>query len=125
MERPLEQIQKLKYAGAVDADGHILESAKCWEDYCDPKFRAKAVRLKEDKDGLEYLEINGVPSRVNRGGSFGSTAQMGQVTRTKGKFDRRIKYRERLPLAPPTRRSESSGWTRRDSRPRLSIRACP
>src|SRR6516165_9945947 len=98
MERPLEQIQKLKYAGAVDADGHILESAKCWEDYCDPKFRANAVRLKEDKDGLEYLEINGVPSRVNRGGSFGSTAQMGQVTRTKGKFDRRIKYRERLPL---------------------------
>jgi hypothetical protein len=48
MERPVEQIQKLKYAGAVDADGHILESAKCWEEYCDPKFRANAVRLKEE-----------------------------------------------------------------------------
>jgi len=98
MERPTEQIRKLKYAGAVDADGHILESAKCWEEYCDPKFAANAVRIKEDKEGLEYLEINGVPSRVNRGGSFGAVAQMGQVTRTKGQFDRRIKYGERLPL---------------------------
>jgi predicted TIM-barrel fold metal-dependent hydrolase len=98
MERPTEQIQKLKYAGAVDADGHILESKRCWEEYCDPKYRANAIRLKEDEDGLEYLEINGVPSRVNRGGSFGSAAQMGQVTRTKGAFDRRIKYGDRLPL---------------------------
>jgi uncharacterized protein len=98
MERPVEQIRKFKYAGAIDADGHILESKKCFEEYCDPKYRASAIRLKEDKDGLEYLEINGVPSRVNRGGSFGSAAQMGQVTRTKGEFDRRIKYAERLPL---------------------------
>jgi hypothetical protein len=49
----------------VDADGHILESAKCWEQYCEAKYRAKAIRLKEDEDGLEYLEVNGVPSRVN------------------------------------------------------------
>ena len=54
--------------------------------------------MKDDKDGLEYMEINGVASRVNRGGNFGSVAQMGQVTRTKGEFDRRIKYGERLPL---------------------------
>ena len=98
MERPIEQIHKLKYAGAVDADGHILESAKCWEEYCEPKYRANAIRMKVDKDGLEYMEINGEPSRVNRGGNFGSVAQMGQVTRTKGEFDRRIRYGERLPL---------------------------
>ena len=62
-----ENIHKLKYPGAVDADGHILESAKCWEEYCEAKYRANAIRLKEDKEGLEYLEVNGVPSRVNRG----------------------------------------------------------
>jgi len=93
-----EQIHKLKYAGAVDADGHILESAKCWEHYCEAKYRATAIRIKEDEEGLEYLEVNGVPSRVNRGGHFGGVAQMGQVTRNSGHFDRRIKYGEKVPL---------------------------
>ena len=45
MERPVEEIHKLKYPGAVDADGHILESAKCWEEYCEPKYRANAIRM--------------------------------------------------------------------------------
>jgi predicted TIM-barrel fold metal-dependent hydrolase len=93
-----ENFHKLKYAGAVDADGHILESAKCWEQYCEPKYRAKAIRLKEDGNGLEYLEVNGVPSHVNRGGNFGGVAQMGQITRNSGTFDPRIKYGERVPL---------------------------
>jgi 3-oxoacyl-[acyl-carrier-protein] synthase III len=67
MSQTEENIHKLKYPGAVDADGHILESAKCWEEYCEAKYRANAIQMKEDKDGLEYLEVNGVPSRVNRG----------------------------------------------------------
>ncbi len=29
MAQTEEHIHKLKYPGAVDADGHILESAKC------------------------------------------------------------------------------------------------
>ena len=96
--RPKRTFHKLKYPGAVDADGHILESAKCWEQYCEAKYRAKAIRMKDDEEGLEYLEVNGVPSRVNRGGNFGGVAQMGQVTRTSGNFDRRIKYGDRVPL---------------------------
>ena len=98
MARVEEQIHKLKYPGAVDADGHILESAKCFEEYCEAKYRSNAVRLKEDKDGYEYLEINGVGSKVSRGGNFGNVAQMGQVTREKGEFDRRLKYGQNLPL---------------------------
>ncbi len=98
MARVEEQIHKLKYPGAVDADGHILESAKCFEEYCEAKYRSNAVRLKEDKDGYEYLEINGVGSKVSRGGNFGNVAQMGQVTRDKGEFDRRLKYGQNLPL---------------------------
>lgn len=93
-----EKIRKLKYPGAVDADGHILESAKCWEQYCEAKYRANAIRMKEDEQGLEYLEVNGVPSRVNRGGNFGGVAQMGQVSRNSGNFDRRIKYGDKVPL---------------------------
>jgi len=98
MARVEEQIHKLKYPGAVDADGHILESAKCFEEYCEAKYRSNAVRIKEDKDGYEYLEINGVGSKVSRGGNFGNVAQMGQVTREKGEFDRRLKYGQNLPL---------------------------
>jgi predicted TIM-barrel fold metal-dependent hydrolase len=98
MARAEENIHKLKYPGAVDADGHILESAKCWEEYCEAKYRANAIRLKDDKDGLEYLEVNGVPSRVNRGGNFGTVAQMGQVSRNSGNFDPRIKYGDKVPL---------------------------
>jgi hypothetical protein len=54
--------------------------------------------LKEDKDGLEYLEVKGVPSRVNRGGNFGTVAQMGQVSRNSGNFNPRIKYGDQVPL---------------------------
>ena len=93
-----ENIHHLKYPGAVDADGHILESAKCWEEYCEAKYRANAIRLKEDDKGLEYLEVNGVPSRVNRGGNFGTVAQMGQVSRNSGDFNPRIKYGDKVPL---------------------------
>jgi predicted TIM-barrel fold metal-dependent hydrolase len=98
MAQTEENIRKLKYPGAVDADGHILESAKCWEEYCEAKWRDKAIRMKEDKDGLEYLEVNGVPSRVNRGGNFGNVAQMGKVTRNSGHFNPKIKYGADVPL---------------------------
>ncbi len=72
-----ERIRKFKYPGAVDADGHILEDAKLWENYCESKYKPIAIRVKEDEDGLEYLEIGGKPSRVSRRGSFGSIAAMG------------------------------------------------
>jgi hypothetical protein len=121
MAQSEENIHKLKYPGAVDADGHILESAKCWEEYCEAKYRANAIRLKEDKEGLEYLEVNGVPSRVNRG-NFGTVAQMGQVTRNSGDFDRRIKYGDRVPLGGlrrqrPAHASRQRGTRRRDHLP--------
>src|SRR5580704_6030965 len=98
MAQTEEKFHKLKYPGAVDADGHILESAKCWEQYCEAKYRANAIRMKEDEHGLEYLEVNGVPSRVNRGGNFGTVAQMGQVSRNSGNFNPRIKYGDNVPL---------------------------
>jgi hypothetical protein len=65
-----EKLDKLKFTGGVDADGHILEAEDLWEKYCDPKYRTTAIRIKGDEQGLDYLEINGRPSRVSRGGSF-------------------------------------------------------
>ena len=87
-----EQIDTLNFQGAVDADGHILEASDLWETYCDPKYRATAIRLKVDAQGMDYLEICGKPSRVSRGGTFAGVGSMGQVTREKGEVDRRQHY---------------------------------
>lgn len=87
-----EQIDTLNFRGAVDADGHILEAADLWETYCDPKYRSTAIRLKVDDQGMDYLEICGKPSRVNRGGAFSSVGSMGQVTREEGKVNLRQHY---------------------------------
>src|SRR5260370_16395414 len=60
-----EKFHKFKYAGAVDADGHILEPADLWENYIEEKYKAKALRLRRDQQGVEYIEIGGPPSRFH------------------------------------------------------------
>src|SRR5258708_4479744 len=97
MSNTSENIRKIKYSGAIDADGHILESASCWEQYCESKYRDVAVRLKQDKDGREYMEVKGVPSRVIRTELFGTLAQMGQMTRTSD-ASQVARYGEEVPL---------------------------
>ena len=57
-------MRRLAYPGAVDADGHILEAPDLWEQYLEPRYRERALRLRTDAQGLEYLEINGAPSKV-------------------------------------------------------------
>ncbi len=93
-----EQIQRLKYPGGVDADGHILEDPTLWERYCEAKYKPIALRIKDDGDGLQYFEIAGRPSKVNRKGSFGALAAMGEVTRDKGSVDPYRKYGENAPF---------------------------
>ena len=95
MSRILEEkIHKLQFKGGVDADGHILEAADLWEKYCEPKYRPTAVRLKVDDEGYDYMEICGQPSRVSRGGTFSGVGLMGQVSREKGEFNRKLHYGE-------------------------------
>jgi predicted TIM-barrel fold metal-dependent hydrolase len=93
-----EQIQRLKYPGGVDADGHILEDPELWEKYCEAKYKPIALRIREDDDGLQYFEIGGKPSKVNRKGAFGGLGAMGEVTRETGFFDPRRKYGENAPF---------------------------
>jgi predicted TIM-barrel fold metal-dependent hydrolase len=64
-------MRSLAYAGAVDADGHILEAPDLWEKHLEPRYRERALRLRTDTYGMEYLEINGTPSKVVRGGMLG------------------------------------------------------
>jgi predicted TIM-barrel fold metal-dependent hydrolase len=62
------KLPKLPMAGAIDADGHILESPGLWERYLEPKYRHRAIRIKKDPQGLEYLEIDGQGSKMARKG---------------------------------------------------------
>ena len=69
-------MSRLTYSGAVDADGHILEVPDLWETYLEPRYRQRALRLGTDAQGLEYLEINGAPSKQVRDGMLGMLGGM-------------------------------------------------
>ncbi len=85
-----EEIQKLKFTGAVDADGHILEDAGLWDRYIEAKYKDRAVRVSRDSKGLEYLEVAGKPSKIFHSGRLGGLSAMG-VTRD-DKFHSRPTY---------------------------------
>src|SRR5256714_15489766 len=68
MSKSLHETQRLSFDGAVDADGHILEPPDLWENYLEPKYRDRALRIVRDDDGLEELEIGGRRLEAGRGG---------------------------------------------------------
>ena len=57
--------KRLSFAGAVDADGHILEPPDLWEKYLEAKYRDRALRVVPDEHGLEELEIGGARSKMS------------------------------------------------------------
>jgi predicted TIM-barrel fold metal-dependent hydrolase len=71
-------VHRLKFTGAVDADGHLLEDAGLWDQYIEAKYKDRALRIKRDESGLEYLEIGGVPSKRTRRGYPATLGRMGQ-----------------------------------------------
>jgi len=48
-----------------------------WEEYIDPEFRDRALRIVRDEDGLEELEIGGKRSQLSRGGFPSTLGAMG------------------------------------------------
>ena len=41
----------------VDADGHVLEPRDTWQKYLEPKYRADAIRIEKDSEGVECLLV--------------------------------------------------------------------
>ena len=72
------QNEKFPYAGAIDADGHILEPPDTWEKYIDPQFRDRALRIRLNQDGLEVVEVGGAPARYVRPGGLAISGAMGK-----------------------------------------------
>ena len=71
------EIKRFPYAGTVDADGHILEPPDLWETYLEERYRDRALRIRVDDGGYEYLEIDGRPSQRSTKGSLGLLGAMG------------------------------------------------
>jgi predicted TIM-barrel fold metal-dependent hydrolase len=71
------EIVRFPHDGAIDADGHVLEPATLWEHYLEARHRARALRIRADAEGFEYLEIDGKPSERTNKGSLGMLGAMG------------------------------------------------
>ncbi len=72
------EIKRFPHPGTIDADGHVLEPPDLWENYLEARYRDRALRIKVDDDGLEYLEINGKPSQRTNKGALGIMGAMGE-----------------------------------------------
>ncbi|WP_162942004.1 amidohydrolase family protein [Desertimonas flava] len=75
--KPMHEAHRVAESGAVDADGHILEPPTLWEEYIDPAFRDRALRIRVDENGLEELEIDGRRSQMSRRGFPATLGAMG------------------------------------------------
>ncbi len=72
----MTQSARFPYAGAIDADGHILEPPDLWEKYIEPKYRDRAIRIRTNRDGLEALELAGGPAKYMRPGQLAAFGAM-------------------------------------------------
>lgn len=75
----MKSLPKLEFSGGVDADGHILEPPDLWERYIEPRYRDRALRIRTDDNGLEYLELDGRMSKLVRNGMPSGVAAMDRV----------------------------------------------
>jgi len=74
----IKDVYRIRWPGAVDADGHVLEPAGLWDEFIEAKYRDRAMRIARDSDGLEYLEIGGAPSKMTRKGYPATLGRMGE-----------------------------------------------
>src|SRR5260370_19696684 len=96
--------KRFPYDGTIDADGHVLEPAWLWERYLEPEFRERAIRIRTDADGLEYLELDGRPSERTIKGVLGL---LGAMRRRRPALPRTPLRR---PHSPTVRDPTPSAW---------------
>ena len=85
---------RFPFSGTVDADGHILEPANLWEEYLEDRYRSRAIRIRMDDDGFEFLEVDGHPSERTRRGSLGMLGAMGEDA---AQMSAQRKYMDNIP----------------------------
>jgi predicted TIM-barrel fold metal-dependent hydrolase len=85
-------------APVVDADGHILEPPDLWEQYLEPEYRDRAIRVEYDENGLEILIFDDQIVELHRG----TMGALGGVTAEDPE--------EKLALLTPGQRTYRDGW---------------
>jgi predicted TIM-barrel fold metal-dependent hydrolase len=75
----MKALPRLDHKGAIDADGHILEPPDLWDRYIDPKYRDRALHIRTDDQGREYVEIDNRPSKLVRHGMPGGLGMMDRL----------------------------------------------
>src|SRR6185503_14354635 len=98
MPKNMHETHRLKFDGAVDADGHILEPPDLWETYLDPQYRDRALRVVRDENGLEELEIGGKRSVMSRRGFPSTLGAMGDPDLGAIMFDPERTYLDEAPF---------------------------
>ena len=105
----------------VDADGHVLEPPDLWERYLEPRYRDRAMRIRELDNGDEYLEVDrkmhffGPGAMGGNGGAFLDPHDI---------IYNKMKYWETATKYTPggsTRTRASRRWTRKELISRCSI----
>ena len=77
-QRHMHEVHKIAHAGAVDADGHILEPPDLWEEYLEDRYKDRALRIEiEPERGLEVLMIDNQRSKLARPGMVSTLGAMG------------------------------------------------
>jgi hypothetical protein len=107
------EIKRFPFPGTIDADGHVLEPPDLWENYLEAEFKARALRIRVDDEGYEYLEIDQRPSTRTVKGCWASRRHGPRTAPP----DRR--YQDNMPFGRATRRAPRSS-SRRISTARCS-----
>lgn len=61
-------LPQIPWPDAIDADGHVLEPPDLWARYLEKQYRSRALGIVKGDDGLEYLVVDGRPSKLIRKG---------------------------------------------------------
>jgi len=99
------EIVRFPHDGTIDADGHVLEPEWLWREYLEERFRNRAIAIRSDAEGLEYLELDGRPSERTTKGVLGLLGAMGDLEVRRGPERR---YMDHIPFGggDPTERIE-------------------
>lgn len=87
-----------KFSPVVDADGHVLEPGDMYQNYIDPQYRDRAIRIEVDAKGHENLIIDNKPYQSeSMRGNLGAIGGIG-MDRTKLLSRGMVTYAEGSPL---------------------------
>ena len=91
--------------GVIDADGHVLEDADLWERYLEAPYRDRPIRIVQDEEGWDLLEVAGKPFPFFNKGQIAMMGTMGEALPIPGP-DRRYADARPFGSADPGERVE-------------------